>query len=237
MTTNSTTLRRLLSPVFSGFVKCNFLIISILLLQSAQAGSTISLDNAKKSQLPVFNTELSIEAAGQNLIISWQADKATINYYEVEKSTDGEHFSTIGLVLDVLENSNLCMFKDKKLTNTSGKTVWYRIKAIDKDGGMLYSNSSSFVSEKKLAPACEATVCPNPFTTGTIFKFKSTTTGIAEIKVQNLDGQTLLSKQSGINKGYNSIGLEGLGSLTSGIYIARLTINGTVIGNQKLIKK
>ncbi len=237
MTINFTSLKRLLSPLFSGVVKSIFLTILIFLcLQSVQAGSNISLDNAKKEKFTVFVTELSISPLGQNLLISWQADKTAFNYYEVERSLDGRNFSTIGLVLDAPENSNLCMFKDRKMNCSPAITIWYRIKAIDKTGGVLYSNSSSYVIEKALNSSMDATAVPNPFTNSTLLKFNSETIGFAEVKVQNLNGQTLLSKQSAISKGNNSILLDGLSGLHNGIYIARLSINGTVIGNQKLIK-
>jgi len=205
------------------FSKHNILIILLFLcMQSALADS-----------LPVFTTEVAVTTAGQNLVISWQADKTAFNYYEVEKSTDGQHFSTIGLVLDAPENSNLCLFKDRK---PSASTVWYRIKAINKAGVASYSNSTSYVLENVAAVTCEASAFPNPFTDATVIKLKSNEAGFAEVKVQSLGGQTLLSKQSNISKGYNSIPLDGLSGLTKGIYVARLTINGAVAGNQKLIK-
>ena len=187
--------------------------------------------------LPVFATTLSVSVSGQNMLISWQADKEAFSYYEVERSTDAVNFSTIGLVLDAPENSNICLFKDRKTESLAGKTVWYRIKAIAKEGVFSYSNSISYISEKTLASTCETEAFPNPFKGGTALKFKSSEVGFAQISVQNLDGQTLLSKQSHIIKGYNNINLDGLASLSRGIYIARLSINGTVAANQKLIKK
>lgn len=223
MNTIFTPFNQLLSERLIRTVKSNLLLILLFLcIQSAQAGN-----------LPVFTTELAVSPSGQNLVISWQADKAAFNYYEVEKSTDGKHFSTIGLVLDAPENSNLCLFKDKKQASA---TVWYRIKALDKAGVASYSNSTSYVVENGASLTCEASVFPNPFTEATVIKFKSNEAGFAEVKVQNLNGQTLLSKQSNISKGYNSISLDGLSGLTKGIYVARLTINGTEAGNQKLIK-
>ena len=207
------------------------------MLCALQAGARNLSSNANlENGFPVFTTPLAISASGQNLVISWQADKEAFNYYEVEKSADDVHFSTIGLVLDAPENSNTCLFKDKKTANSKGKTVWYRIKAIDKDGKASYSGSASYVFEQSAAN-CASEAFPNPFESITSIKFKSNESGFAEISVRNLDGQILLSKQSHINAGYNNIELEGLASLTKGIYVARITINGTVAGNQRLIKK
>jgi len=228
---NSTSLKSLFFGRLLIIAKYNFLII-LVCLASLQAGAR-TID---ANELPVFSTPVAVFTSGQNLVISWQADKDAFNYYAVEKSTDGEHFSTIGLVLDAPENSNTCLFKDKKSAVPTGKTVWYRIKAITKDGIASYSTNASYSSEVPAA-GCESAAFPNPFVDATTVKFKSTETGFAEITVRNLEGQTLLSKQSHISVGYNSIDLDGLSNLSQGIYVARITINGTVAGNQKLIKK
>ena len=231
MYTNSTSIKSLFPRRLLSILKFNFIIVLVCLI-SFQAGA----HNNTKNALPVFATDLAFFTSGQNLVISWQADKDAFNYYEVEKSTDGAHFSTVGLVMDAPENSNTCLFKDKKLPTATGKTVWYRIKAIAKDGIVSYSSNASYVSEIP-AVSCESAAFPNPFLDATTVKFKSNETGFAEITVRNLEGQTLLSKQSHINVGYNSIDLEGLSVLSKGIYVARIIINGTVAGNQKLIKK
>jgi len=231
MNNNSTSLKSLFSDRLLSIAKYNFLIILVCLV-SLQAGARTINTN----ELPVFTTPVAVFTSGQNLVISWQADKDAFNYYEVEKSTDGQHFSTIGLVLDAPENSNTCLFKDKKSATPGSKTVWYRIKAIAKDGIASYSNNASYASEVP-AVSCESAAFPNPFMDATTVKFKSAEPGFAEITVRNLEGQTLLSKQSHINVGFNSIDLDGLSSLSKGIYVARITINGTVAGNQKLIKK
>lgn len=231
MIKNFTSFTSLFTYRFAGTLKYNFLFILISLFALQAGARNLTLSNG----LPVFTTPLAVSTSGHNLVISWQADKEAFTHYEVEKSADAVHFTTIGLVLDAPENSNICLFKDKKMANSTGKTVWYRIKAIDKDGIASYSNSVSYVVEQ---PAdCELTTFPNPFKDATEVRFKSNEAGCAQVTVKNLDGQTLLSKQSQISMGYNSIFLDGLASLSKGIYVARITINGTVAGNQKLIKK
>lgn len=231
MNNNSTSLKSLFSDRLLSIAKYITLIILVCLV-SLQAGARTNNANG----LPVFTTPLSVFTAGQNLVISFQADKNTFNYYEVEKSTDGQNFTTVGLVLDAPENSNTCLFKDKKSVTPTTKTVWYRIKAIAKDGVASYSSNASYASETP-AVSCESAAFPNPFVDATTVKFKSNESGLVEVTVRNLEGQTLLSKQSHISVGYNSIDLDGLSSLSKGIYVARITINGTVAGNQKLIKK
>lgn len=209
-----------------GISKVSFLTIILFLFLQAAQGRTA----------PVFNNELSIATSGHNLILSWQADKATLGHFEVERSFDGQHFATIGLVLDAPENTNTCMFKDKKTSNSTDKTVWYRIKSINKDGSAYYSSSSKYTIEKAVVADCVVSIAPNPFNDIAVFKFISNKPGLAEVKVQNLAGETLLSKQSTISKGSSNIQVEGLNKLTSGIYMAQFLMNGIVIDSQRVIK-
>jgi len=188
-----------------------------------------------RSNTILFN-ELSIVNSGHNLIISWQADKTAFDHFEVERSLDGKNFSTIGLVLDAPENTNTCMFKDKKLNKTNAVTIWYRIKAINKDGSMVYSSSSSYTLEKETVADYTVSVSPNPFNNTAAFKIAGSKPGFAEIRIQNLAGETLLSKQSTISKGSNTILVDGMKKLNSGIYMAVVTINGIVVDNQRVVK-
>ena len=240
MKTTSIRSTRVLFPQISGILRYTLLPLFIAItINTAQAGvisPTLNL-NQPAGKLPLYINELQISALGQNLVISWQADKTNFEYYEVEKSLDGKLFTTIGLVMDAPENSNICLFKDKKANNSNENTVWYRIKAIDKTGGLFFSNSIAYEIKNEPLKAAIVTAFPNPFTNATAIQFMSDAPGFAEVKVQNLEGQILLSKQSNINKGHNSIALEGLGRLNNGIYMARLSVNGTIIGNQKIIKK
>lgn len=236
MITNFTSAKLLFPRLLVSAIKFNLLYILVMLFAFQASAGTLGTAKGLESGLPVFTTELIVSAAGHNLVISWQANRESINYYEVQKSADAINYSTIGLVLDAPENSNICLFKDKRTTDPKVKAVWYRIKAIDKNGIISYSAGTNMVIDKSPLN-CESEAFPNPFNNTTVLKFKSSEAGFAQITVNTLDGQTLLSKQSNINVGYNSISLDGLASLSKGIYVARITINGMVAGNQKLIKK
>ena len=194
------------------------------------------------SDIPVTNNEelisqILISVSGHNLLLSWQVDKSAFNYYEVEKSTDGTNFSTIGLVLDAPENSNTCLFKEKKSGTIQKVATWYRIKGILKNGNIFYSNSSSYREAESVLPVSTHLFSPNPFTNSGAVRYYSNQVGFAVLKLQNAAGETLLSKQSVLSKGFNTIQVDGLSTLSSGVYVARLIINGTVMVNQKVVKE
>ncbi len=72
---------------------------------------------------------------------------------------------------------------------------------------------------------------PNPFSSETIFSFK-TTTGLNEIEIYNLNGQKVISLN--ILKGQSSIILNAKKFL-NGIYIAKLLSNNNIIATRKLV--
>ena len=210
------------------------IVIFSLINLNSRAGAPIKLVSNTDQDLI---SSILISASGHNILLSWQVDKSAFNYYEVEKSSDGMNFSTIGLVLDAPENSNTCLFKEKKPSVSENSFTWYRIKGILKDGGVVYSSNSSYRESMPVSASNGNMFTPNPFSgTGSI-KYFSDQVGFAIVKLQNTAGETLLSKQSVVNKGYNTIPVDGLSTLSTGVYVARLVINGTVMINQKIVKE
>ncbi|MBE9467388.1 MAG: endonuclease/exonuclease/phosphatase family protein [Bacteroidetes bacterium] len=72
---------------------------------------------------------------------------------------------------------------------------------------------------------------PNPFHSTTKFSFEASN-GLQEIKIINLQGQTVFSKK--ISKGQSSISWDGQ-NFPNGIYFAKLLLNNNEIANTKLI--
>ncbi len=159
------------------------------------------------------------------------------SHFEVERSFDMRNFSSIGLVLDgftVNGTDKSYQFKDNS-TQLKGRSIaYYRLKQFDIDGKSTYSKVIAVRLEAKTGVVMQAS--PNPFTEKLNVRFTSTENGNADIRIINLAGQTMLSKQSTISKGFNNILVDGLNQLAAGMYIAQLTLNGTVIDNQKIVK-
>jgi len=159
------------------------------------------------------------------------------SHFEVERSFDGNNFSTIGTVLDGFVTSGTgksYQFKDNS-TQLQGRSVaYYRLKQFDIDGKYTYSTVLPVRLQAKTGVVMQ--VSPNPFVENLNVRFSSTESGSAQIRISNAAGQIVLSKQALISKGYNTIQVEGLGGLATGMYVAQLIMNGTVIDNQRVIK-
>ena len=92
-----------------------------------------------KDQIDMKN--ISVTANQGRVNIKWTTDAVdATNYFELERSNDGQHFKTVALVLgaDPSIAAGNCFGCFDKVTGKSKKS-YYRIKHIDKNGDVQLS--------------------------------------------------------------------------------------------------
>lgn len=243
MKTNSTS-----NAIFS---KVLTIVVVFVFFISVNKASALPFSSLPSQSSPIkynFNTAASgivyssIDAIAteKNVIVKWvTAAELNNSHFEVERSTDMVAFKTVALVLDgfsAIGTGKSYQFKENAADFKNGKTVYYRLKQFDTEGNISYS----ITLPVKIAAKGSATVMqisPNPLSENLSVRLNAVEQGLAEVRIVNLNGITMLSKQSTINKGVSAILVEGLNKLTTGIYMAQLIMNGTIIENQKLIKE
>jgi Secretion system C-terminal sorting domain len=188
--------------------------------------------------LPVTLSFFGVVGKDHKATASWTTE-TEINHdrFELERSFDNINFKTVALILGPKSENGTSKnyeYTDKSAELSGKKVAYYRLKQIDIDGKATYSTIKLARFEGN--PVSQVQVSPNPFMEKLNLKFVTEESGKAEVRITNAAGQTLLSKQSTIIKGYNNIQIEGLNGLASGMYIAQLIVNGTVIDNQRVIK-
>lgn len=188
--------------------------------------------------LPVRYSSFDANVVNNAVNLKWVTTMELNNgHFEVERSFNSD-FSTIGLVLDaesVVNNNRTYRFKDNSEALKGKKIVYYRLKQVDIDGKATYSTTLA-VRLQAANSDVEMQASPNPFTEKLYIRFTATDNGTADMQISNLAGQTVLSKQSTITKGYNNLQVDGLSRLAPGMYVAKLIMNGAVIGTQKIVK-
>ncbi|MBL7696136.1 MAG: T9SS type A sorting domain-containing protein [Ferruginibacter sp.] len=193
---------------------------------------------ANGGPMPVTYTSFDAVVNDKSVLLKWNtAQEMNHSYFEVERSFDMTHFSTTGIVLDGFALNGTAksyQFKDNSAELKAQNLVYYRLKQIDVDGKATYSKVLAVRLQSKAGVAMQ--VSPNPFTENLSMRFSATENGTAQIRIINSYGQTLLSKQSSITKGFNNLQVEGLSQLAPGMYIAQLVMNGAVVDNQRVIK-
>jgi uncharacterized protein (DUF1501 family) len=124
------------------------------------------------STIPIFNTPPPLPITGTELLARWINDYAQLEFevfendsYEkfiVERSVNGRDFSYINTITNVsLNTQEKYTYKDNRI---NASEVYYRIKAISKQGEVSYSKIAILRNVGKQ----NLTVYPNPVTNHTI---------------------------------------------------------------------
>jgi hypothetical protein len=187
--------------------------------------------------LPVQYLSFDAVVNDKTISLKWLTTQEVNNsHFEVERSFDMNSFNTVGMVLDgfVSGANKSYQYKDNSIELHGRSIVYYRLKQYDIDGKFTYSKVIAVKLQAKEGVVMQ--VSPNPFVGQVNIRYSSTESGMAQIRIMNMEGQTMLSKQATISKGYNNIQVADLQRLATGMYVAQLSMNGVVIDHQKLIK-
>lgn len=189
--------------------------------------------------LPVKLSYFGATAKSNHTVFTnWITEQETnFSHFELERSFNNKDFSTTAVILGAKSSNgtrNNYEYTDKSTELSTAKVAYYRLKQIDKDGAITYSEIRMVRFDA--ANTTEMQVSPNPFMEQVSLKFESENAGNAEIKLINMAGQVVNNNSTRINKGFNNISLNNLSSLSRGIYIVQVTVNGQVISKEKLVK-
>jgi trimeric autotransporter adhesin len=224
---------------------------STTLISSGDAITATATDNSNNTS--EFSPEVLIPTGGplpvkyfsfdavvsDNVVsLKWVTEQeADNNYFEVERSFDGNVFTLIGTVRDgfITGNKKSYQLIDNAAELKSKTVAYYRLKQTDNNGKVNYTNRIAVKLQLQKNDVAIQT-SPNPFIENLNVSFSAAEKGIAEIIILNSNGQKIIFKQTTISKGYNSLQVNGLNNLSFGMYIAQVKINGVLVGVQKVIK-
>ncbi len=113
--------------------------ISNNLTSGVQQFNRFSIVNPTSIILPVTIINFKAYQKGNGVQIDWIAlNEINVDHYEVEKSTNGITFASIGRV-NVTKNSTSANYSKTDASPVVGNN-FYRVKAIDKDGALTYTS-------------------------------------------------------------------------------------------------
>ncbi len=186
--------------------------------------------------LPVTLISFDAKKSSDAVMINWiTTNEINHDRFEIERSFDNIKFKTIAVVLDGVLNASgekKYAYKDASAELTNHAVIYYRLKQTDSDGKSTLSDIR--VVTKTTISSME--ISPNPFTANIIIKFTSEEKGIAEVKLVDVLGAKTKSKSMTAAKGINSLILNDLSKLKSGMYFAIVSVNGKVICRHQIIK-
>ena len=200
-----------------------------------------SVDNSQKVFLKVLSSKCSVLTAkivnfsgtvlNSKNILQWAvADKNTIKKYEVEKSVDGIHFTSAGVV-DPKEGKGMEGYTFTDPENISNVN-YYRLKLTNQDENVLSYSKTIMLYNKAVQFKISTT---NPFKNNLKVNVFLPELGKVEMNLFDMYGKCLIKKSVQLGAGSSEVTFDNVSSLPAGMYILTVFHNGTEVQN-KLIK-
>ena len=195
--------------------------------------------NVTGSALPVSFTSFTGERRNSVNVLSWTTATETNNRgFEVQKSADGQQFSTIGFVNSHTETGNSShplayTFTDAK---PFAATNYYRLKQVDKDGQPALSKVIT-LQPLKAGTLQITSVYPNPAKEQIKIVYTSPKAQPVELLVTDITGKTIRRQAMQSLTGDNTSTVT-LSALQAGTYFIRLVCaDGCNTTPQKFVKE
>lgn len=184
---------------------------------------------SRSAVLPVTGFELhAILTSNGSVKLNWETESELNNKgFEIEKSSGGQEFSSIGFIKTSSENGKGASYHFEDLSPYAGNN-YYRIKQIDKDGKSQYSNVE-YVENK--TSSVDFQIYPNPASDILNIKFQKAVSN-GKLLIRNVNGQ--LVKESSLN-GIGNKQLS-ISDLPGGYYSIQI-IDGSEKYEKTFIKK
>ena len=183
--------------------------------------SEFFLTSPEESPLPVGLLEFSVAKSGENTnTLIWKtADQVNFKGFEVQKSKTGNSFQTIGNV--DAKNSMLPTYNFTDY-QSGPSTSYYRLKLIDKDGSLEYSEILTITNE---ASSVIGEFYPNPAEDYSILEIISEKANTYTLIAYDLLGGIIQKDTIELTKGIHKVNYS-TNNLPKGISIIRIELNG-----------
>jgi hypothetical protein len=170
----------------------------------------------------------------KDVLVSWStSSEINAAYFDVERSTDGATYSSIGQVAANGTSSEINNYSFNDYMIPVGATIlYYQLKIVDKDGNATYSK---IVPIRLDQTSIAVSIYPNPASDYTVMNITATAAATGQMKLIDNSGRQIMLKTFNLNSGNNSLLIDNLGSLSKGVYFVQLVVGGSTY-NEKLIK-
>lgn len=215
---------------------------------STAGTSGVLVQNATTQQLPTQYTSCSLlpmmflsTAANKQqsaIAITWRVtNEVSVSHYAIEKSIDGNNFSTVGTVAFQSHSAgiNTYQFIDNKISGAA--TVYYRIREVDESGSTTLSNIMS-VKEEGLGGA-DASVVPNPVMSSSAsirFTLRSAPGAPITLRLLSVNGAVLWQQQYAASAGLNVVSIGNLSNVPSGMYFLQYYNNQDAVNIKMIVQ-
>ena len=161
---------------------------------------------------------------GNAVSLFWKtALDAGISRFEIERSTNGINFTSLGSVSAQRNTADYAF--SNNTTGLSTPALFYRLKMFLENGGSRYSNVLLFKQNKGTSTL---DVYPNPLKHQGFVAFETLRAGRAELQITDAAGKLLSREVLQVQPGKNVVPLSRIQTMPAGIYAVRLVVDGEV---------
>ncbi|MGE5108135.1 MAG: T9SS type A sorting domain-containing protein, partial [Sphingobacteriales bacterium] len=167
--------------------------------------------------------------------LDWEAVcSQVIKYFEVERSIDGIHFIPINHVLasDVL-NQKITYTDTDNLSGISSLYVYYRLKAVGNEADGKYSQVVKVSLSTLLSPKIR--LAPNPVVNSMLVNIDASSAGNIQLRIYSGEGKLMKTYSSSLQKGQNTITLNGFQSWERGLYHVVISTGGNTYAEKIMV--
>lgn len=181
--------------------------------------------------LPVQVSRFEAMRRGSDAELIWTTvSEVNASHFVIERSVNNREWDAVGRVSSANGNSvttQYYSFVDINVQKITGASiVYYRLRSVDMDGTSDITPVRKVNFESRLS-AGEISVYPNPFNNQVVFNINSSDNGDAIIEVYDIYGKRILRSTKSVVSGENDIILNDLSGLLNGMYIVKVTVDGT----------
>ncbi|GBL36104.1 hypothetical protein EMGBS15_16990 [Filimonas sp.] len=184
--------------------------------------------NPFNSALPVTLTHFSGQKQGEVDVLKWTTSAELNNaFFNLQHSTDGKHFATIGKVMSQANNGNSASVLNYQYTYTQPVAGhnYYRLAQTDIDGHLTLLNK--VVDLNRGNSGSTVSIYPNPVTDVLNMDVFASEAGTTLMKITDMSGRLVKQVQAKKVEGMNTLTID-LSDLSAGVYTVQLLENNKV---------
>jgi hypothetical protein len=174
--------------------------------------------------LPVKFLSFYALKTGDDAKLNWTVENDEDNqFFDIERSTDGRTYTKFASVNAKANGKSVNTYDgaDARLSSLNAKTIYYRIKQLDKSGTALYSP----IRTLNVSATGSASLFPNPARSMSKLVVDAPVGGKASIVVRDATGKQAMQVNTNFVKGVNQLDLN-VAALASGEYNVTITAEG-----------
>ncbi|HWR32042.1 MAG TPA: T9SS type A sorting domain-containing protein [Chitinophagaceae bacterium] len=197
------------------------------------------------SLAPVINITLPVKLSSftatlnnssNRVDLKWvTASEINVSHFVIEKSLDGTNFSDAGLIFaygNATDKTNY-IFPDN-LAGTTASIVYYRLRSVDIDGKMQYSETRIIRLTQQNGSAISILTYPNPVKNELRMTIPADWQNKAVVyELFNMSGQAVKRNQTSSSSQTETMNIA---DVAPGLYIVRVSCEG-VTAQQKIVKQ